>query len=66
VDVAFLNGTEKRVSFARRLQYSRWVEVMIVPDERAETLVRSWVDHFAAMGGVPLLAVSTDRTRSPW
>lgn len=58
VDVAFLNGTEQRVHFfASRLKYSRWVEVTIVPDERAETLVRTWVDHFAAIGGVALLAV---------
>ncbi len=58
VDVSFLNDTEKRVHFfASRLKYSRWVEVTIVPDERAETLVRTWVDHFAAIGGVPLLAV---------
>jgi transposase len=58
VDVRFLNDTEKRVHFfASRLKYSRWVEVTIVPDERTETLVRTFVDHFAAIGGVPLLAV---------
>ena len=58
VDVRFLDRTEKRVHFfASRLKYSRWVEVTIVPDERAETLVRTVVDHFAAIGGVPLLAV---------
>ncbi|MBI4484991.1 MAG: IS21 family transposase [Acidobacteria bacterium] len=58
VDVRFLDRTEKRVHvFASRLKYSRWVEVTIVPDERAETLVRTFVDHFAAIGGVPLLAV---------
>jgi transposase len=58
VDVRFLDSTEKRVHFfASRLKYSRWVEVTIVPDERAETLVRTFVDHFAAIGGVPLLAV---------
>jgi hypothetical protein len=34
-----------------------WVEVTIVPDEQTETLVRSLVDHFAAIGGIPLLAV---------
>ena len=28
-----------------------------MPDERAETLVRTLVDHFAAIGGIPLLAV---------
>jgi transposase len=58
VDVRFLNGTRKRVHFfASRLKYSRWVEVTIVPDERAETLVRALVDHFAQIGGIPLLAV---------
>jgi transposase len=50
--------------FATRLKYSRWVEVTIVPDERAETLVRTMVDHFASLGGIPLLAVF-DR-RPPW
>ena len=29
----------------------------IVPDECAETFVRALVDHFAAIGGIPLLAV---------
>jgi transposase len=58
VDVHFLDGRKKRVHFfASRLKYSRWVEVTIVPDERAETLVRTFVDHLAAIGGVPLLAV---------
>jgi transposase len=58
VDVRFLNESEKRVHFfASRLKYSRWVEVTLVPDERTETLVRTFVDHFAAIGGVPLLAV---------
>jgi len=58
VDVRFLNGTEQRVHFfASRLKYSRWVEVTIVPDECTETLVRTLVDHFAAIDGVPLLAV---------
>jgi transposase len=58
VDVRFLNGTEKGVHFfASRLKYSRWVEVTVVPDERTETLVRTFVDHLAAIGGVPLLAV---------
>ena len=58
VDVRFLNGTERRAHFfASRLKYSRWVEVTIVPDECTETLVRTFVDHFAAIDGVPLLAV---------
>jgi transposase len=58
VDVRFLDDREQRVHFfASRLKYSRWVEVTIVPDERAETLARTLVDHFAAIGGIPLLAV---------
>jgi len=58
VDVRFLSGGQKRIHFfASRLKYSRWVEVTIVPDERTETLVRTLVDHFAAIGGIPLLAV---------
>jgi hypothetical protein len=31
--------------------------VTLVADQRVETLVRAMVDHFAAIGGVPLLAV---------
>lgn len=58
VEVAFLDGTRRRVHFfASRLKYSRWVEVTLVADERVETLVRTLVDHFTAMGGIPLLAV---------
>src|SRR5712691_3505878 len=58
VDVRFLDGARTRIHFfASRLKYSRWVEVTIVPDEQTETLVRTLVDHFAAIGGIPLLAV---------
>ncbi|MGH9204371.1 MAG: IS21 family transposase, partial [Vicinamibacterales bacterium] len=58
VVVRFLNGTTQRVHFfASRLKYSRWVEVSLVPNEQVETLARSLVDHFAALGGIPLLAV---------
>jgi transposase len=58
VDVRYVDGMKKRIHFfASRLKYSRWVEVTIVPDEQTETLVRTLVDHFAAIGGIPLLAV---------
>jgi transposase len=58
VDVHFLDGTRRRIHFfASRLKYSRWVQVTLVPDESAETLARTLVDHFAAIGGIPLLAV---------
>jgi transposase len=56
--VRFLDGTVRRIHFfASRLKYSRWVEVTIVPNEQVETLARTLVDHFALMGGIPLLAV---------
>jgi transposase len=58
VDVHFLDGTKRRVHFfASRLKYSRWVQVSLVSDERAESLARALVDHFDAWGGIPLLAV---------
>jgi transposase len=58
VDVRFLNGTTKRVHFfASRLKYSRWTEVSLVPNQQVEALVRALLDHFAAIGGIPLLAV---------
>jgi len=58
VDVRSMDGTTRRVHFfASRLKYSRWVEVTIVPNEQVETLVRRLIDHFAGMGGVPLLSV---------
>jgi len=58
VDVSFLDGTKRRVHFfASRLKYSRWAEVTLVPNERAESLVRALLDHFVGFGGMPLVAV---------
>ena len=58
VVVRFLDGTSQRIHFfASRLKYSRWVEVSLVPDQQVETLARTLVEHFAALGGIPLLAV---------
>jgi hypothetical protein len=58
VDVRFVDGTKKRIHFfASRLKYSRWVEVSLVENEQTETIVRSLVEHFDRLGGVPLLAV---------
>jgi transposase len=58
VDVEFDDRSTKRVHFfASRLKWSRWAAVTIVPDETAETLIRTLADHFVAMGGVPLCAV---------
>jgi transposase len=56
--VTYQDGTETKVRFfASRLKYSRWIEVTVVPDEQVESLVRTLVDHLAAFGGVPLVAV---------
>ena len=58
VDVRFMNVAPRRVHFfASRLKYSRWAEVSLVEDERVESLLRTLVEHYAALGGVPLLAV---------
>jgi hypothetical protein len=65
VRVAFQTGGEEVVHFfASRLKYSRWSEVTLVSDEQVETLVRTLVDHLAAFGGIPLVAVF-DRPK-PW
>ena len=58
VDVRYLDGAKERIHFfGSRLKYSRWTEVSLVEDETVESLVRALVDHFAAIGGIPLLAV---------
>lgn len=58
VDVRFVDGGCKRVHFfASRLKYSRWADVTLVPDQTAETLVRTVAEHFESFGGMPLLAV---------
>jgi transposase len=58
VVVQYQDGTEEKVHFfASRLKFSRWVEVTIVRDQRVESLVRTLVDHLAAFGGIPLVAV---------
>lgn len=58
VVIAYQDGTEEKVYFfASRLKYSRWVEVTIVRDQRVESLVHTLVDHLAAFGGIPLVAV---------
>lgn len=58
VKVRYLDGQEERLHFfATRLKYSRWVQLSLVPNQKAETLVRTTCEHFCAIGGVPLLAV---------
>jgi transposase len=58
VKVRYLDGTlEKVLFFASRLKYSRWAQVSVVPNQKAETLVRTTCEHFASIGGIPLMAV---------
>jgi len=58
VDVRFeRSGVERVQFFASRLKYSRFAQITIVDDQRAETLIRCLCRHFQAFGGVPLLAV---------
>lgn len=58
VDVRFDDGRVRHLHFfASRLKYSRWAQVSLVANQQVEALVRALVEHFAAIGGVPLLAV---------
>jgi transposase len=58
VDVRLLDGQKTRIHFAAyRMKYSRWVWVVIVPDERIESLVRALLLSFEHAGGVPLRVV---------
>ncbi|MBI3390969.1 MAG: IS21 family transposase [Deltaproteobacteria bacterium] len=58
IDVKYPDGSVERIHFfASRLKWSRWVEVTLVHNEVAETLIRTVADHFVAFGGVPLCAV---------
>jgi transposase len=58
VDVRLLDGRKRRIHFAAyRLKYSRWIWVVIVPDERIESLVRALLAAFEHSGGVPLRVV---------
>jgi len=58
VDVAFLDGSIRRIHFfASRLKYSRFIRVSVVKNEAVESLVRNLAEHLDSWGGVPLLCV---------
>jgi transposase len=59
VIVRLPEGKKRTVHFAAyRLKYSRWIHVVLVPNERVEALVRAVLESFAAAGnGVPLRVV---------
>jgi transposase len=51
------DSCEKIHFFASRLKYSRWTHVVIVPNEKVESLIRALLGAFESFGGVPLRAV---------
>jgi transposase len=58
VSVRLVEGTRRVVHFAAyRLKYSRWIHVVLVPNERGEALIRSLLAGFEGAGGVPLRVV---------
>ena len=58
VSARVVDGPRRAVHFAAyRLKYSRWVHVVVVPNERVEALVRSLLAGFAGSDGVPLRVV---------
>jgi transposase len=58
VEVRLFDDRQQRIHFAAyRLKYSRWVWVVIVPDERIESLARALLAAFEHAGGVPLRVV---------
>lgn len=63
-DIRLPEGRKKRIHFAAyRLKYSRWIGVVIVPNERAEALIRALLICFEQSGGIPLRVVF-DRPRT--
>ncbi len=58
VRITCLDGSREVVRvFCSRLKWSRWAAVDLVPNQVAETLIRTLADHFVAFGGVTLCAV---------
>jgi transposase len=57
--VRLAGGGKKKIHFAAyRLKYSRWMHVVIVPNQKVEALVRSLLECFKQCGpGVPLAVV---------
>lgn len=56
--VRYADGTRERVRFfASRLKYSRMVRVLLVSDQRTETVCHSVVEAYTFFGGMPLIGV---------
>jgi len=57
-DVTLTDSSTHRIHFAcYRLKYSRWMYVQVVPDQKAESLIRALLNGFASAAGVPLRVV---------
>ncbi len=58
VHVKYGNGTSEMIHFfASRLKHSRFSKVILVRNERIESLIRALILSFEAFGGVPLVGV---------
>jgi transposase len=58
VTVTYADGSAERIHFfASRLKYSRWTHVVVVPNEKVESLIRALLLAFESFAGVPLRAV---------
>jgi hypothetical protein len=56
-DVSMASGARRRIRFfVSRLAYSGWIAASLIEDDSVEAVARALVAHFAAMGGVPLVA----------
>lgn len=63
VRVKYENGKIEPITFfASRLKWSRWTQVVIVPGQSVEPLVRALLLGFQSFGGVPLVAVFDNPT----
>lgn len=65
--VRFADGHEEKVIFfAGRLKYSRFMHVVLVPDQQSETLVRALIECLGAFGGsfAPSVRPPTGGTRA--
>ena len=61
--VSYVDGKKQKIHiFVGRLKFSRSLEVFIVPNQQAETLIRCVVDCCHAWGGSPLLWVFDNPT----
>jgi|HubBroStandDraft_6_1064221.scaffolds.fasta_scaffold86621_2 transposase len=58
VKVRYVSGkTEKLTFFASKMKFSRFAHVVLVKDQRVESLVRALILGYQAFGGVPLVSV---------